>query len=99
MIVVFLMPSLGSPSIGAFLDNRGAIDLSKIPLSLPNRKHIVVRYHFLSGLVRTGGLPFKNLQIMDQHADILTKAIRKDNVEKHAICCSSLVFVLPGLVS
>ena len=31
-VLFFLMPSLGSPSIGVFEDNKGAIDLAKIPL-------------------------------------------------------------------
>ena len=50
-VLVFLMPSLGSPSIGVFEDNKGAIDSAKTPLSSSNSKHIDVRYHFLRELV------------------------------------------------
>ena len=32
-VLVFLMPSVGSPSIRVFEDNTGAIDLAKNPLS------------------------------------------------------------------
>ena len=37
-VLVFLMPSLGSPNIGVFEDNKGAIDLAKNPLSASNSK-------------------------------------------------------------
>ena len=74
---MFLMHSLGSPSIGVFEDNTEAIDSAKNPLSSSNSKHIDVRYHFLRELVRKGGLSVRNLWTEDQHADILTKAIDK----------------------
>ena len=82
-VLVFLMPSLGSPSIGVFEDNRGAMDLAKNPLSSSNNKHIDVRYHFLRELVGKGDLSVKYLRTEDQHADILTKAIPRESVEKH----------------
>ena len=82
-VLVFLMPSLGSPSIGVFEDNKGAIDLAKNPLSSSHSKHIDVRYHFLRELVGTGDLPVKYLWTDDQHAENLTEAIGKKNFEKH----------------
>ena len=42
-VLVFLMSSQGSPSIGAFEDNKGAIDFAKNPLSSSDSKHIDVR--------------------------------------------------------
>ena len=81
--VGFLMPSLGSPSIGVFEDNRGAIDVDKNPLSSYNSNHIDVRYHFLREVVGTGDSSVKYLRTEDQHADILTKAIGKETFEKH----------------
>ena len=95
-VLVFLMPSLGSPSIGVFEDNKGAIDLAKNPLSSSNSKHIDVRYHFLRKLVGTGDLSVTYLRTDDQHADILTKAIGKESFEKQRIFCwgySNLLFV------
>ena len=77
------MPSLGSPSIGVFEDNRGAIDAAGSPLSSSNSKHIDVVYHFLHELAGTGDLSVKYLRTEDQHADILAKAIRKESFEKH----------------
>ena len=61
-VLVILMPSLGSPSIGVFEDNKGAIDLAKNPLSSSNSKHIDARYHFLRCLVGKGDLSVKYLQ-------------------------------------
>ena len=84
-VLAFLMPRLGSPSIGVFQDNKGAIDLAKNPLSSSNSKHIDVRYHFLRGLVGTADLSVKHLRTRGQHADILTKAIGKESFEKHPI--------------
>ena len=46
-VLVFLMSSQGSPSIGAFEDNIGAIDFAKNPLSSSDSKHMDVRYHLL----------------------------------------------------
>ena len=82
-VMVFLVPSLGWPSIGVFADNKVAIDPAKNPSSSSNSKHIDVRYHFLRELVGTGDWSVKYLQTEDQHADILTKAIGKESFEKH----------------
>ena len=82
--LVFLMPSLGSTSVGVFFEhNKGAIDLAKNPLSSSNSKHIDVRYRFLRELVGTGDLSGKYSRTDDQHADSLTKAIGKESFEKH----------------
>ena len=81
-VLVFLMPSLGSPSIGVFEDKKGVIDLVKNLLSSSNSKHIDVRYHFLRELEGTGDLSVEYLRKEDQHADILTKAIAKESFEK-----------------
>ena len=82
-VLVFLMPSVGSPSIGLFEDNKGAINLAKNPLSSTNRLHIHVRYHFLRELVGTVDLSVTYLRAEDQHGDILTQAIGKESFEKH----------------
>ena len=64
---VFLIPSLGSPSIRVFEDNRGAIDLAKNLLSSSNNEHIDVRYLFLREFVGTGDSSVKYLRTDDQH--------------------------------
>ena len=82
-VLVFLTPRLGSPSIGVFEDNKGAIDLAKNPVSSSNSKNIDVRYHFLRELVGKGDLCVKYSRTEDHHADILTKAIARKSFEKH----------------
>ena len=74
-VLMFLMSSLGSPSIGVFEDNEGEIDLAKSPLSSSNSKRIDVMHRFLRELVGKGDLLGKYLRTEDQHLDILTKAI------------------------
>ena len=54
-VLVFSIPRVGSPSIGVFEDNNGAIDLTKNPPCLSNSKHIDVKYRFLhSRFIFTG---------------------------------------------
>ena len=86
-VLVFLMPSLGSPSIGVFEDNKGAIDLAKNPLSSSNSKHIDVRYHFLRELVGKGDLSVKYLRTEDQHAHVLTRRLLRIVLRNTAIFC------------
>ena len=83
-IFKFLMPSVEPKSIGVFEDNKGAIDIAENPLSSSNSKHIDVRYHFLRELIASGDISVKYLQSGEQHADILTKAIERENFEKHS---------------
>ena len=83
-VFVFLMPSLGSPSIGVFEDNQGAIDLAENLLTSSTSKHIDARYHFLRELVGKGDFSVKYLRTEDQHADILTKASGQESFEKHS---------------
>ena len=82
-VLVFQMPSRGSPSVVVFEDNKGAIDVAKNILSSSNSKHIDVRYHFLRELVGTVDLSVTYLRAEDQHGDILTQAIGKESFEKH----------------
>ena len=48
----FMIPSKGISCFPVFEDNQGALQLSKNPVSNSNSKHIDVRHHFLSELVR-----------------------------------------------
>ena len=49
-ILAFLMPRLGSMSIGVYEDSQGATDLEQPPLSSSDSKHIGARHHFLRWL-------------------------------------------------
>ena len=60
--VVFLVPSLGLPSIGVFEDGKGAIDLAKNQLSSSDSEHIDAWYHFLRELKGKGDLPVDYLK-------------------------------------
>ena len=82
-ILAFLMPSLGSMSIGVYEDNKGAIDLAKKTLSSSNSKHIDVRHHFLREMAASGDISVQYLRSKDQHADILAKAIGRESFERH----------------
>ena len=46
-VSVFLMPSLGSPSIGVFEGNKGAIDMAKTPLISSN----IVYHCIIPGMI------------------------------------------------
>ena len=80
-VLFFFMPSLGSPGIGVFEDNKGAIGLAKSPLSSSSSKHIDVRHHILRELGKRD-LSVKYVRTEDQHADILTKAIGQESFAK-----------------
>ena len=107
-VLVFLVPSLGSPSIGVFEDHRGAIDLAKNPLSSSNSKRINVIYLFLRELVGKGDSSVKYLRTEDQHAGILTKGIGRGSFweaprfsfrDKIICCLRLLMFVFLRFVS
>ena len=71
-------------SISVYDDNKGAIYLTKTPLSSSNSKHINVRYHFLlKELAASSDISVQYLQTEDQHADIPTKAVVRESFERH----------------
>ena len=82
-IQTFLIPSLGSMSIGVYEDNKGAIALAKKPLSSSNTKYIDVRYHIFREMAASGDISVQYLRSEDQHADILTISIGMENFERH----------------
>ena len=61
-----------------FEDNRGALQLSKHPVSNSNSKQIDVRHHFLRELVRQGDISVNRVPSEYQHADILRKVLAFD---------------------
>ena len=68
----------GMPCFLVFEDNQGALQLSKIPVSNSNSKHIDVRHYFLRELVRQGDIFVNRVPSEYQHADILTKLLAFD---------------------
>ena len=73
-----MLPGKGMPCFPIFEDNQGAVQLSQNPVSNSNSKHIDVRHHFLTELVRQGDFSVSRVPSECQPADILTKALAFD---------------------
>ena len=74
----FMIPGKGMPCFPLLEDKKGALQLSKNPVSNSNSKHIDVRHHFLRALVRQGDVIVNHVPSEYQHADILTKVLAFD---------------------
>ena len=102
-VLVFLKPSLGSPSIGVFEDNKGAIDLAKTSLSSSNSKHIGIRRvggeGGLVGQVSPDGRPACGHSHEDYWQGEIRQALRFSVGDLIVCCCCRLAFVLSRLVS
>ena len=83
VLTFFLVPDYKLEHIEVFEDNEGAKALAENPLSSSNSKHIDVRHHFLRELVAKGDIVVKYVPSLEQHADILTKALARELFEKH----------------
>jgi hypothetical protein len=64
------------------IDNKSAINLAKNPVSHGKSKHIETRFHFLRDQVNKGKLSLEYCSTNDQQADILTKAVKRDQFLK-----------------
>ncbi|GAU45892.1 hypothetical protein TSUD_24940 [Trifolium subterraneum] len=64
------------------IDNKSTINLAKNPVSHGKSKHIETRFHFLRDQVNKGKLSLEYCSTNDQQADILTKAVKKDQFLK-----------------
>ncbi|GJX17964.1 retrovirus-related pol polyprotein from transposon TNT 1-94 [Tanacetum coccineum] len=60
-------------------DNKGAIDLSKIPMQHSRTKHIKIRHHFLRDNVQKGHIFIEKLSSVDNIVDILTKPPKRES--------------------
>ncbi|GJV80573.1 hypothetical protein Tco_1516443 [Tanacetum coccineum] len=60
-------------------DNKGAIDLSKIPVQRSLTKHIEIRHHFLLDNVQEGHIIIEKVSSKDNIADILTKPLKRES--------------------
>ena len=78
-----LSPETSGASIKVLGDNHGAKALIENPLSSARSKHIDVRYHFIRDLFRTRKLSVEYVASVEQHADILTKALSRANLMYH----------------
>ncbi|WJX17846.1 hypothetical protein P8452_07710 [Trifolium repens] len=64
------------------IDNKSAINLAKNPVSHGKSKHIETRFHFLRDQVNKGKLKLEYCSTDNQQADILTKAVKRDQFLK-----------------
>lgn len=62
---------------GIYGDNRGAIDLSKNPVSRQRSKHIEIRHHFLREILLNGKIEIVYCPTEEMVADIFTKPATK----------------------
>ena len=84
-VLGFMLPGTTLKGIKVLEDKQGAIALGKNPLTTPNSKHIDVRHHFVRGLCQKGSIVLEHISTAGQHADILTKALTRDNVQKRNV--------------
>ncbi|CAN0299130.1 unnamed protein product [Ectocarpus fasciculatus] len=82
-VLSFMAPETCGASIKVLEDNQGAIALIENPLSSARSKHIDVRYHFIRGLFRSKAITVEYVPTAKQHADLLTKALSRKDLEYH----------------
>ncbi len=68
-----------------FEDNTGALELARVPKLRPRTKHINVCYHHFCKHVQKGLIKIFPINIKDQIADALTKALAQNYFQRH--CC------------
>ena len=89
-VLAFVAPETNGASIKMQEDNEGTISLIENPLSSARTKHIDVRCHFLRDLSRSGTISVEYVETTEQHADLLTKPLRKKQLEYHSRCLMNL---------
>ena len=64
-----------------YVDNRGAIELSKNPKFHDHTKHIDVAYHFVGEQVNLNNVIVKYCPTQDMLADVMTKVLTKETFQ------------------
>ena len=67
--------------IHLYIDNKGAIDLSKNPVHHERSKHIDIRYHFIRQKVEDETLELFKVASKDNYADLYTKPATRCNIQ------------------
>ena len=69
-------------------DNRGALELAKMPKLRPRTKHIALKYHHFREHVRNGKVRIHAIDTREQLADIFMKALPCEAFQylHHKIC-------------
>jgi ATP sulfurylase len=63
-------------------DNQGAISLTKNPMQHARTKHINLQHHFVRERIENGEVTFKYCSTEDMVADVLTKALPREQHNK-----------------
>ena len=66
-----------------FEDNSGALELARLPKLRPRTKHINICYHHFREHVRKGLIKIFPIDTRDQIADIFTKALPQNLLQRH----------------
>ena len=61
-----------------YMDNQGAMSITKDPKHHTRTKHIDVYYHFIQNLVKEGTIVLRYVRSKENAADILTKALPRE---------------------
>lgn len=61
-----------------YMDNIGAIELSKSYENSKRAKHIDIKLHFIKDLYSKGEFEIKYVSSKDNYADLLTKSLTKE---------------------
>ena len=80
-ILSFIAPETSGTSIKVLEGNQGARMLIENSLSFARSKHIDVRFHFIHDLSRTRKISVEYVAPAEQHAEILTKALSRANIQ------------------
>ena len=81
-VLSFIAPETCGASIKVLEDNQGAKALIENPLTFARSKHIDVRFYFTRELFKARKISV-DVASAEQHADILTKALRRANFRYH----------------
>jgi hypothetical protein len=79
-----ILESMGvksSQAIKVYEDNQGCIALAENPVFQKRSKHIDIRYHFVRERVEMGDIKVEYVSTEEQLADMLTKPIKRQQVE------------------
>ena len=66
-----------------FEDNSGALELARLPKLRPRTKHINICYHHFREHVRKGLIKIFPINTQDQIADVFTKALPQNLLQRH----------------
>ncbi|CAB1107645.1 unnamed protein product [Ectocarpus sp. CCAP 1310/34] len=82
-VLSFIGPETSGAKIKVLEDNKGALALIENPFSSARSKHIDVRFHFIRELFKSGKIIAEYVPTGEQHADMLTKVLGRENLEYH----------------